>query len=308
MGSARRRPPAIDGVGASRFQVPPGPSATVLDALCAAFPAIPASQWRERFARGHVLDADGHPLPANAAARAGLELHYYRDVPDEPLIVGEARVLHRDAHLLVADKPHFLPVVPAGRFVRDTLLARLVRQTGIDTLVPLHRIDRATAGLVLFSVEPRTRDAYQALFRERRIRKRYAALAPALPGRSFPLTHCSRIVRGEPFFRMREVDGEPNSETRIEVLSRDAAHWRYALEPVTGRKHQLRVHMASLGAPILGDPLYPDLDETALAQDGAPLQLLAQSLAFEDPLDGTAQCFESEQSLFAPSPPGRGPG
>lgn len=268
----------------------------MLDALCAAFPAIPAGQWRERFARGHVLDADGHPVGAGAAACAGLQLHYYRDVPGEPVVAGEARILHRDAHLLVADKPHFLPVVPSGRYVRDTLLARLVRQTGIDTLVPLHRIDRATAGLVMVSIEPRTRDAYLALFRERRIHKRYEAIAPPLPGRSFPLLRRSRIVRGTPFFRMQEIEGPPNSETRIEVLSRDSGHWRYALEPVTGRKHQLRVHMAALGAPILGDPLYPDLDQAAHAHDSAPLQLLAQSLAFEDPLDGKARRFESAQS------------
>jgi tRNA pseudouridine32 synthase / 23S rRNA pseudouridine746 synthase len=291
------RPPPIDGVAASRIDLPGGPWTTVLEALRARFPAIPAARWRERFARGRVLDAHGRPLAPETPARPGLRVHYYRDVPGEPPVAGEARILHRDAHLLVADKPHFLPVVPAGRFVRDTLLARLVRATGIDTLAPLHRIDRATAGLVLFSVQPATRDAYQALFRERRIRKRYQAIAPPLPASAFPLLRRSRIVRGEPFFRMQEAPGEANSETRIDVQSRGPGHWHYTLEPVTGRKHQLRVHMAALGAAIVGDPLYPTLDEAALVRDGAPLQLLAQSLAFDDPLDGAPRQFQSGHAL-----------
>ncbi len=139
-----------------------------------------------------------------------------------------------------------------------------MQRLGNPDLVPLHRIDRDTAGLVLFSANPATRDAYQSLFRHRRIHKRYEAIAPALPGLSFPLVHASRLEAGEPFFRMREVDGAPNSETRIDVIERGGALWRYALEPVTGRKHQLRVHMAALGAPIRNDRLYPQLTPAAV--------------------------------------------
>ena len=296
---SRVRPPAIDGVGPSRLEIPAGPWPTLLEALCARFPAIAADRWRERFARGRVLDAAGHRLPADAPARAGLQVYYYRDVPDEPAIAAEAVVLHRDAHLLVVDKPHFLPVVPAGRFVRDTLLARLVRATGLDRLAPLHRIDRATAGLVLFSIEPRTRDAYQALFRTRRIQKQYQAIATPLPDIAFPALRRSHITRGAPFFRMRETDGDANSETRVDVLARGPRLWQYALEPVTGRKHQLRVHMAALGAPILNDPLYPELDADAVARDGEPLQLLAKRLSFDDPLTGAFRHFESPRTLQA---------
>jgi tRNA pseudouridine32 synthase / 23S rRNA pseudouridine746 synthase len=204
-------------------------------------------------------------------------------------------VLHVDAHLVVADKPHFLPVTPAGGYVRETLLARLVQRLGNPDLVPLHRIDRDTAGLVLFSANPATRDAYQSLFRQRRIHKSYEALAPALPGLSFPLVHASRLEKGEPFFRRREVEGVPNSETRIDVIERTDACWRYALEPVTGRKHQLRVHMAALGAPILNDRVYPKLvaADDLCDRFERPLKLLARTLVFEDPLSGAARRFES---------------
>lgn len=288
---------------ASRLQLPPGPWATLLDGLCARFPRIPRATWIDRFARGRVQGADGAPLAANAPYRVGAEIRYFREVADEPAIPFEESVLHADAHLVVADKPHFLPVTPAGGHVRETLLARLVRRLGNPDLVPLHRIDRDTAGLVLFSADPATRGAYQALFRERRIAKRYEALAPALPGVAFPQVRASRLAPGEPFFRMREVDGEPDSHTRVAVIDGDGAVWRYALEPVTGRKHQLRVHMAALGAPILGDRLYPRLLDTA-PDHARPLQLLARELAFADPLDGRVRRFRSGRVLGQwPEPP-----
>ena len=165
--------------------------------------------------------------------------------------------------------------------------------------MPLHRLDRDTAGLVLFSTNPDTRAMYQALFRERRIHKRYEALAPPLPHVEFPHTRTTRLVAGEPFFRMHEVDGAPNSETRIDVIARGDALWRYALAPVTGRKHQLRVHMAALGAPIAGDPLYPHVHHRAKGDFADPLQLLAKHIAFVDPLSGLERRFESERHLRA---------
>ena len=282
---------------ASRLQLPPGPWATVLDCLCARFPEIPREAWIDRFARGRVLDAAGTPLALDAPYRLGAEVRYFREVVDEPAIPFAESVLHADADLVVADKPHFLPVTPAGGFVRETLLARLVQRLGNPGLVPLHRIDRDTAGLVLFSANPETRAAYQALFRERGIVKRYEAIAPALPGLAFPLLRATRLVRGEPFFRMQEVEGVPNSETRIEVLEGEGAWWRYALQPVTGRKHQLRVHMAALGAAIANDRWYPQLREAAADDPARPLKLLARSVAFVDPLSGTERRFESRFEL-----------
>lgn len=284
-------------IPASTLHLPPGDWPTVLDCLCDHFAAIPRTQWLDRIARGRVLDAEGVPITVHTSYRVGMPVRYFREVADEPVIPGEVRIVHVDEHLLVADKPPFLPVTPAGVYVTQTLLARLVAATGHAHLAPLHRIDRLTRGLVMFSVRPDTRDAYQALFRERRIGKVYEALAPPLPELEFPRVRRSRIERGEPFFRMREVPGEPNSETRINVIERGDRLWRYRLEPVTGRKHQLRVQMAGLGAAIANDPLYPALQPEGPDHPARPLQLLARELAFDDPLSGDARRFCSGLSL-----------
>jgi tRNA pseudouridine32 synthase/23S rRNA pseudouridine746 synthase len=297
----RKHPATIDGLAASTLQLPPGTWPTVLDCLCARFPSIGRAQWLDRMARGRVLGADGQALTARSPFRVGLEVRYYREVTDEPRIPFEERVLHVDEHLLVVDKPHFLPVTPAGGHVHETLLARLVRRTGNDDLAPLHRIDRETAGLVLFSTQPSSRARYQALFRGRCIAKEYEALAPALPHLEFPHTRASRIIPGEPFFRMQEVAGSPNSETRIDLLARDGTYWRYRLSPVTGRKHQLRVHMAALGAPILNDATYPDLAERIPGDYSTPLQLLAKRLSFVDPFSGAGRSFASALTLGSPA-------
>lgn len=287
--------PILAAPAPSRLQLPPGDWPSLLEGLCARFPRIDRAQWADRFARGRVQDAQGRALAPDRAWQVGLEIVYFREVADEPVIPFAEAIVQQDADLLVADKPHFLPVTPAGGYVRETLLARLVARTGNRDLVPLHRLDRLTAGLVLFSTRPDSRDAYQRLFRERRIEKVYEALAPALPHLAFPLERHTRLVPGEPFFRMTEVPGEPNARTRIEVIEAAGPVWRYRLYPVTGRKHQLRVHMAGLGAPILGDDLYPDLLADGPAD--TPLQLLAKELTFDDPLSGQRRTFTSGLSL-----------
>jgi tRNA pseudouridine32 synthase / 23S rRNA pseudouridine746 synthase len=282
---------------ASTLHLPPGPWATVLDCLCAHFSTIDRDIWLDRMARGRVLTGQDMPIGPDHPYREGMRVRYFREVRTEAVIPFEANVLYADTHLIVADKPHFLPVTPAGDFVEQTLLRRLVRRLGNPDLVPLHRIDRGTAGLVMFSAHPASRSAYQALFRDRRIEKRYEAIAPALPELEFPLARTTRMVAGEPFFRMREVDGVPNTETRIEMIERTGDLARYALFPVTGKKHQLRVHMAALGAPIVNDGFYPVLTDRADDDYSRPLKLLARSLAFVDPVDGTDRRFESHLRL-----------
>ncbi|WP_411384119.1 pseudouridine synthase [Pseudomonas sp. L7] len=281
---------------ASTVCLPPGHWTTVLDCLCDHFKGIGRDQWLDRFSRGRVLDAEGRAVAADLPYRRGMRLHYFREVPNEKPIPFQETILHCDEHLVVADKPHFLPVTPTGEYVEHTLLRRLIRRLDNPHLVPLHRIDRHTAGLVLFSSNPQSRSAYQRLFPERRIDKRYQAIAAPLPTQAFPLVHRSRLEHGEPFFRMREVEGMANSETLAEVLEKNGNLWRYGLSPVTGKTHQLRVHMAALGAGISNDPFYPTLLEGEDDYE-RPLKLLAQSLRFEDPLTGEMRYFQSRLSL-----------
>lgn len=281
----------------STLHLPAGAWLTVLDCLCGHFPRISRDTWLERMTRGRVQDMQGVPIGAQQPYREGLRVQYFREVLNETPIPFVESVLYADEHLVVVDKPHFLPVTPAGKFVEQTLLARLVQRLGNPDLAPLHRIDRLTAGLVLFSAKPASRAAYQALFPSRQIVKVYEAIAPALPRLEFPLVRNTRLVSGEPFFRMQEVAGNANSETRIEVRERQGSLWRYGLYPVTGKQHQLRLHLAALGAGICNDPFYPQLSALAPDDYANPLKLLAQSLAFIDPLSGEPRRFESRLHL-----------
>jgi len=187
------------------------PWPTLLDHLAERLGAVSRTEWAARMARGEVLGEDGQPLPVDTPYLHGARVYYWRELPQEARIPFEAGIVFEDELLVVADKPHFLPVTPGGRFVRETLLVRLKDQLGCADLSPLHRIDRETAGLVVLSKRPQDRDAYQTLFRERRIHKRYLAIAAAPQGLSFPLVRKSRIVENEAqFFRMREAEGEAN--------------------------------------------------------------------------------------------------
>ncbi|MFK3796985.1 pseudouridine synthase [Pseudomonas sp. NPDC088444] len=282
---------------ASTLYLPPGTWLTVFDCLCERFSAISRDQWVDRFARGRVLDGEGRPVALDRAYREGMRIHYFREVPDEKPIPVQEQILYADEHLVVADKPHFLPVTPSGEYVEQTLLRRLIRTLDNPHLVPLHRIDRHTAGLVLFSANKDSRSAYQSLFPTRQIDKRYEAIARALPDLEFARVHKSRLVDGEPFFRMQEGEGPANTETRIEVCERNGDLWRYGLYPVTGKKHQLRVHMAALGAAICNDPFYPDVVRDAVDDYDKPLKLLAQGLRFIDPVTGQERSFESSITL-----------
>ena len=286
------------GVGPSCVGLPAGAWLTILDFLVERFPAITRGVWLQRMAENLVVDEFGVPVTAERAYPSHMRIYYYRAVKEEQRIPFDEVILYQDEHLIVADKPHFLPVTPSGHFLQETLLVRLKNRLGIDTLIPIHRIDRETAGLVLFSVQPGERDAYQALFRHRTVTKHYEAVASWRDDLAFPLTRKSRIVEGVPFFRQREIAGEPNSETHIDVLAINGSLARYALSPVTGKKHQLRVHMNALGLPILNDRMYPPVAETPDDNHASPLQLLAKSIAFDDPVTGQQRTFQSQRALL----------
>ena len=288
------------GVGPSCVGLPAGPWRTITDFLVEHFPTISRETWLARMASGHVVDEFGERVTPERAYPNHLRVYYYRDVPGETAIPFTETVLFQDEHLVVADKPHFLPVTPSGNYLQETLLVRLKNRLKIDTLVPIHRIDRETAGLVMFSVQPGERDAYGSLFRKHEVKKHYQAIAPWRLEIDFPLTRKSRIVQDEPFFRQRETQGAPNSETHIDVLERIGDLARYALSPVTGKKHQLRVHMNALGVAILNDRMYPPMAHTPDDKYATPLQLLAKSIAFVDPVTGQARQFHSQRTLSWP--------
>jgi len=293
------RIPTRNGVGPSCVSLPAGPWSNVLDFLVDRMPDISREEWAERLAHQLVLNEAAEPVAATQPYTPHTKLYYYRHIANEPVLPDKASIVFEDDHLLVADKPHFMPVTPAGRYVQQSLLVQLKHLTGNDDLVPLHRIDRETAGLVMFGKRPQDRDAYHALFRDKEMHKVYHAVAAFRPELALPRVHSSRLVPGEPFFRTQEVPGEANSETRIRLLRVDGSRALYQLEPVSGKRHQLRVHMMALGLPLEGDLFYPTVlrgpdEEEDFSQ---PLQLLAHSVAFTDPVTGQAREFHSARQL-----------
>ena len=286
-----------DGVAPSYLWLPEGQWPDMLTFLLERYPQIGAAQWLDRMARGEVLNGDGAVLGPDSAYRRGMRIFYYRELERETPIPFQEAILYQDEHLVVVDKPHFLPMTPGGRFVQETLLTRLKKSLDCAELTPIHRLDRETAGVVIFSRQVASRGAYQTLFQRREVRKTYEALAPVLAGRDFPFTYRSRMVEGEQFFLMREEAGEPNSETVIDVIERRGEVNLYRLYPHTGRKHQLRVHLAALGIPIVNDAFYPLAQPCKEDDMSHPLQLLARAIDFTDPLTGEPRRFESRRSL-----------
>jgi len=291
-----------EGVSSSRVYLPAGQShACLLDFFTANFPHIPASEWEARFAEGLVFNQEGEALAARAAYLPNTHLLYFRRLAREPEIPFEETILFQDEHILVADKPHFLPVTPSGLYLHQTLLNRLKKKTGIQNLSPIHRIDRDTAGLVIFSVNPQERSQYQNLFRDRAVKKVYEAIAPYSEELvdKLPMTYRSRLEESEHFLQMQEVDGDANADTLIELLGAIKPWARYRLTPGSGKKHQLRCHLNSLGIPIQYDQIYPiltpyqeyDLDFSK------PLQLLAKEIHFKDPVTGQERSFVSQRVL-----------
>lgn len=291
--------PFRDGVKPSCVVLPHAGSMSTLEYLLQRFPNVAREVWLQRMAQAQVVDELGRCVTAETPLLHGVRIYYYREVQQESPVPFEAQVLYQDAHIVVADKPHFLPVVPGGRYLQNTLLVRLKKQLALPDLSPVHRIDRDTAGLVLLSVRREDRGAYQALFRERSVDKTYEAIAPWRPDVEFPRSHESRMVESGHFIRMQEVPGTPNSLTQMELLEHNRCWGRYRLSPVSGKRHQLRVHMASLGLGLQGDGLYPDVKDAPEGDFSRPLMLLAQTLQFIDPVTRQQRSFATQRSLGA---------
>jgi tRNA pseudouridine32 synthase/23S rRNA pseudouridine746 synthase len=290
--------PMRDGVAPSYLYLPEGDWPDLIRFLVERFPDVSEAAWRERMARGDVVDGSGQLLQPSSRFKRGLRIFYYRelDEPETPIPFKE-EILHIDEQLVVVDKPHFLPVIPSGRFLHETLLVRLRKTLDEEDLVPIHRLDRETAGVVIFSRNAASRGVYQSMFQKRVIDKEYEALAPRLHEVQFPFTYRSRMVEGDKFFVMKEAEGEPNSETLIDVIEHRGELTLYRLHPHTGRQHQLRVHLSSLGIPIVNDAFYPVALPCKQDDVSQPLQLLARAISFIDPLSGDWREFRSQRSL-----------
>jgi tRNA pseudouridine32 synthase/23S rRNA pseudouridine746 synthase len=259
-------------------------------------PRVDPGRIEEMLRDDRIVGVDG-PLAVDAPFVPASFVWFHRDLPEEVPVPFEIGIVHRDDDILVVDKPHFLATIPRGRHVVETALVRLRHRLELPQLSPAHRLDRVTAGLVLFVVRPELRGRYQTMFRDRLVRKTYEAIAPYRPDLDLPRTVRSRIVKERGVIRAYEAPGEPNAETRVELVERRCELARYRLHPRTGRTHQLRLHMAGLGIPILGDHFYPDLCETPVDDYSSPLQLLARTLEFTDPVSGQERRFDSRLRL-----------
>ncbi|GAB3562169.1 RluA family pseudouridine synthase [Amycolatopsis endophytica] len=299
---SRGRPaplPRRHGLDPARLKLPAeGSWATIRDHLAERLTRLPEGRLDEMLAEERIVGADG-PVTADTPFRPGSFVWFHRDLPEEVPVPFPIGIVHRDEHIVVADKPHFLATIPRGRHVLETMLVRLRRDLGLPELSPAHRLDRVTAGLVLFVTRREYRGRYQTLFRDRRIGKEYEAVAPVDPALDLPALVRSRIVKDRGSITAREVPGPVNAETRVELIEHADDRGRYRLVPFTGRTHQLRVHMNRLGIPILGDRFYPTLIDTPLDDFSRPLQLLAKTLEFTDPVTGVQRRFESRLALAA---------
>lgn len=292
-----------EGISASKVFLPEGPYETILDFLEIRFPRGTRSGWTARMLAGRVLNQFGKPILPSAVYTPRQILFYYRELKEESKIPFKENIIYEDEWIVVVDKPHFLPVTPIGPYLQETLLVRLRNRLKEVHLSAVHRLDLETSGLVLFTKQVQTRDLYSALFRKRQVKKIYWAIAPFTKNYDWPITHFSRIVPSQQFMQMCEEPGTPNSITNIRLLEKLEDWSLYELEPITGKKHQLRVHMNSLGIPIKNDQIYPKLIDYVPPKQrkyDLPLQLLAKELRFIDPMSGKAHRFESQFHLNWP--------
>lgn len=297
----RTAPPARDGISPSKLYLPkitPTP-VSIFAYLCDKFAHISMDEWQVRFGDGLVVDGDGKRLTIDTPYQQGMTIYYYKSLAYEVPVPFEHHIIYENDALLVVDKPHFLTVTPSGRYVVQTLLTRLKRQFDNTDISPIHRLDRETAGLILFAKTPSARSAYQVLFATRAMTKTYHAIAPYSSSLQFPLSLALNLERGEPFYTMQVGQGAPNTQTDIDIIAvSDDKHFaKYELKPSTGKLHQLRVHMNHLGIAIVHDSFYPVVAHAADDDFSRPLQLLAKRLEFIDPLTGEMMAFESHFEL-----------
>jgi tRNA pseudouridine32 synthase/23S rRNA pseudouridine746 synthase len=311
--------PVRDGVNATRLRLPDeGPWDTAMDYMMHRWGHIDPQGIEDRFDAGEIVGEAGVPLDRGTPLQNHTFIWYYRTLPPETRIPVELDILHQDEHLLVVDKPHFLPTTPGGTYIQESALVRLRNQLNLPDLIPMHRLDRMTAGILLLSTNPETRGKYQVLFEKRQVQKEYECVAAAEPAAGhpavdFPVVVRNRMTKSRSYLLAEVIDGEPNAETRIDRVRTFEEHRPagsatradggtrrralYRLEPHSGKTHQLRVHMASLGLGIVHDAFYPELLDKAPDNYAKPLQLLARGIRFLDPISGLPVEYRSRLSL-----------
>jgi len=299
----RRKPssplPQRNGLDAARLRLPPsGPWLSLRDHLVERLPRVPLTRIEEMLREERIWDVSG-PLGIDAPFTPDTYIWFHRDLPVEVDVPFPVGVVYQDDDIVVADKPHFLATIPRGAHIMQTALVKLRESLGLPDLSPAHRLDRVTAGLVLFVVRREVRGKYQTMFRDRLVQKEYEAIAGYDPALELPRVVRSRIVKERGIITAFEVDGEPNAETHVSLVEQHGSLGRYHLKPLTGRTHQLRLHMSGLGVPIVNDDFYPVLRERPLDDFSSPLQLLARTLSFVDPISGVPRRFTSRLALSA---------
>ncbi|HEX4226444.1 MAG TPA: pseudouridine synthase [Pseudonocardiaceae bacterium] len=295
----RQKPPLPQrhGLDPARLRLPlTGDWTTIRDHLVDRLPRVAPERIDLLLREERIVDLHG-PIAPDAPFVPGGAVWFHRDLPDEVEVPFDIPIVHRDEDILVVDKPHFLATIPRGQHITQTALVRLRQELDLPELVPAHRLDRATAGLLLFVTNPRLRGAYQTLFMRRRVHKEYEAIARHDPDLTLPTVVRSRIVKERGVITAQEVPGEVNAETRVELVEHRDGLGRYRLLPLTGRTHQLRLHLSGLGIPILGDDFYPVLTEKPLDDFTDPLRLLASTMEFTDPVSGEQRVFRSGRTL-----------
>ncbi|GAF44057.1 pseudouridine synthase [Rhodococcus wratislaviensis] len=289
--------PVRDGLGPDRIRMPAGHGAkTVAEFLVETYPDERA-HWLSLIDGGEVVDEHGRVVDRGTRYAPTRFVYFYRDPAPEIPVPFEIDVLHRDDHLVVIDKPHFLATIPRGAHITETAVVRLRRALDLPDLTPAHRLDRMTAGVLVFLIRREDRRAYQELFVSQQVTKEYEAIADHDPALAFPRTIRSRIVKEHGIMTATEEPGEPNSETVVDLIETREGRARYRLLPKTGRTHQLRLHMSSLGLPIEGDNYYPDFRRSEPGDFSTPLRLLARAIEFTDPRSGEVRRFESRRTL-----------
>ncbi len=289
--------PQRHGLDPARLRLPlDGDWRTIRDHLVDRLPRVAPERIDLLLREERIVDVHG-PIAPDAPFVPGGVIWFHRDLPKETPVPFDIPIVYRDEDILVVDKPHFLATIPRGQHITQTALVRLRQELALPDLVPAHRLDRATAGLLLFVINPRLRGAYQTLFMRRSVHKEYEAIARHDPALALPTVVRSRIVKERGVLTAQDVPGPVNAETRVELIEHRAGLARYRLLPLTGRTHQLRLHLSGLGIPIVGDDFYPVLTEKPLDDFTNPLRLLASTMEFTDPVSGVRRVFRSGRRL-----------